>query len=47
MNEREKTEPAKREELPDEWWRKIYVAVIVTTVIVISLLWLFSRYFAA
>lgn len=39
------TEPV--EELPDDWWHKVYVAVIVTTVVVISLLWAFSRYFSS
>jgi len=34
-------------ELPDEWWYKVYVAVIITTVVVISLLWAFSRYFSS
>jgi hypothetical protein len=33
-------------ELPDEWWYKVYVAVIVTTIVVISLLWTFSNYFS-
>lgn len=35
------------EELPDEWWHKVYAAVIVTTVVVIGLLWAFSRYFSS
>ena len=34
------------EELPDDWWHKVYVGVVVTTVVVISLLWAFSRYFS-
>jgi hypothetical protein len=37
----------KAEELPDEWWYRIYLAVIVTTIIVISALWAFSRYFSS
>lgn len=34
-------------ELPDAWWHKIYVAVIVSTVLVISALWTFSKYFSS
>lgn len=34
-------------ELPDAWWHKIYVAVIVSTVVVISALWAFSKYFSS
>ncbi len=34
------------EELPDEWWHRVYYAVIVTTVLVIAALWAFSRYFS-
>jgi hypothetical protein len=34
-------------ELPDEWWYRVYVAVIVTTIIVISALGAFSRYFSS
>ena len=33
-------------ERPNEFWRKVYLTVIVTTVLVIMLLWSFSRYFA-
>ncbi|MBX3268469.1 MAG: hypothetical protein KF831_17355 [Acidobacteria bacterium] len=47
MAEKENTEVPRPEEMPDEWWYKVYVAVMVTTVAVIFLLWLFSRYFAA
>lgn len=39
------TEPV--EELPDNWWHKVYVAVIITTVVVISALWAFSKYFSS
>src|SRR5215207_7869452 len=31
---------------PDPFWRRIYIAVIVTTFVVITLLWAFSRYFS-
>jgi hypothetical protein len=44
-HETKSTEPVV--ELPDEWWYKVYVAVIITTVVVISLLWAFSRYFSS
>ena len=33
-------------EKPDSFWRPVYIAVIVTTVVVITLLWAFSRYFS-
>ena len=33
-------------ELPDEWWYRVYVAVIITTVLVIAALWAFSKYFS-
>jgi hypothetical protein len=26
-------------------WTKVYIAVVVTTIVVITLLWAFSRYF--
>ena len=35
------------EELPDDWWHRVYAAVIVTTVVVLCLLWAFSRYFSS
>lgn len=33
-------------ELPDEWWYRVYLAVIITTVVVLALLWTFSNYFS-
>ncbi|MEO6588990.1 MAG: hypothetical protein ABIP06_06655 [Pyrinomonadaceae bacterium] len=39
-------EIAKREELPDAWWYRVYVGVIITTILVISALWTFSRHFS-
>ena len=36
----------KTEELPDEWWYRIYLIVIITTVLVILALWAFSYYFS-
>ena len=35
------------EELPDSWWYRVYVAVIITTIIVISALGTFTRYFSS
>lgn len=32
-------------EMPDLFWKKVYVVVMITTVIVISALGAFSRYF--
>jgi len=47
MGSHETTKADPAEELPDEWWHKIYGAVMVTTVVVISALWAFSRYFSS
>ena len=33
-------------ERPGTFWRKIYLAVIINTVLVIAALWLFSLYFS-
>lgn len=46
MNIEEKNEIPKVEELPDDWWYRVYAAVIVTTILVITALWGFSRYFS-
>jgi hypothetical protein len=35
------------EELPDSWWYRVYLGVIITTIVVISALGLFSRYFSS
>jgi hypothetical protein len=35
------------EELPDSWWYRVYIGVIVTTIIVISALGAFSVYFSS
>jgi hypothetical protein len=35
------------EELPDAWWYRVYLAVVITTVLVISALWTFTRYFSS
>ena len=34
------------EEKPDSFWGQVYVAVLATTFVVITLLWAFSRYFS-
>jgi len=31
---------------PDAFWRRVYIAVILFTVLVVTLLWAFSRYFS-
>lgn len=33
-------------EKPTAFWNRVYIAVVITTIIVIALLWTFSRYFA-
>ena len=43
MNETSET-PKER---PDSFWNRVYIAVVVTTVVVITLLWEFSRYFGS
>lgn len=34
------------EEKPASFWRRVYIAVVITTFVVITLLWAFSRYFS-
>jgi hypothetical protein len=43
---KEGAEKVEVEELPDDWWHRVYLGVIVTTVVVISILWAFSRHFS-
>ena len=45
MQVKEINENNKVEELPDEWWYRVYLAVILTTVVVIVALGAFSDYF--
>jgi hypothetical protein len=33
-------------EKPNRFWNRVYAAVIINTVIVVTLLWAFSRYFS-
>ena len=39
-----RTEP--RDELPDEWWYRVYAAVIITTLVVVLALWAFTEFFS-
>lgn len=34
------------EEYPDAWWYRVYLAVIITTIVVIAALGYFSYYFS-
>ena len=34
------------EEKPDSFWNRVYLAVVVTTILVIAALWAFTRYFS-
>ncbi len=47
MNSEEMKEINKAEELPDAWWYRVYLMVIITTIIVISALGTFTRYFSS
>jgi hypothetical protein len=31
---------------PDEFWRRIYIAVIISDFVVVTALWAFTRYFS-
>jgi hypothetical protein len=35
-----------RDERPGSFWRRVYIAVILNTVVVVTLLWAFSRFFS-
>jgi hypothetical protein len=35
------------EERPDEFWRRVYWAVIAVTIVVITGLWAFTKYFSS
>ncbi|MCA1625394.1 MAG: hypothetical protein LC768_12400 [Acidobacteria bacterium] len=47
MNAETIKEIDKAEELPDSWWYRIYLAVIITTIVVISALGTFTSYFSS
>ncbi len=46
MKTDKKIETPISQELPDDWWYRVYAAVIVTTIIVITILGIFTRYFS-
>jgi hypothetical protein len=46
MENKEMNQKKEVVELPDSWWYRVYLAVIITTIIVISLLWFFSQHFS-
>ena len=33
-------------ERPETFWRRVYLAIVIVTFIVVTLLWLFSKYFS-
>ena len=35
------------EEKPSDFWGSVYIAVVITTFVIITLLWAFSRYFSS
>ena len=41
------TKPDPTVELPDAWWYRVYVGVIIATILVITALWAFSRHFSS
>jgi ABC-type glycerol-3-phosphate transport system permease component len=34
-------------EKPNEFWNRVYAAVVITTVVVVTALWAFSKYFSS
>lgn len=44
--ERKENDVPEAEQRPAESWRKIYIAVIINTFVVVTALWLFSHYFS-
>lgn len=43
--ENEKIKNGETEELPDAWWNKVYLLVVITTIVVIAALGAFTEYF--
>lgn len=41
-----KQEEPLTEEKPDSFWKKVYASVVAVTVLVITALWAFSRYYS-
>jgi hypothetical protein len=35
-----------RPEVPDRFWYKIYISVVITTIVVVAALWAFGQYFS-
>ncbi len=35
------------EEKLDTFWNKVYIAVVITTFVVVTAMWAFSRYFSS
>ena len=46
MKIKKDSEKIEKIEKPDEWWYRIYAAVIIFTVFVITALYLFTKYFS-
>lgn len=46
MNTEKIEEIEKAQELPDAWWYRVYLAVIITAVVIISALGFFTNYFS-
>jgi len=38
---------AEPDELPDGWWYRVYIGVIVSLVVTLTALWFFSRFFSS
>jgi hypothetical protein len=47
MKNNEMNREEKVEELPESWWNRVYIAVIITTILVITALGLFTKYFSS
>ncbi len=46
MNDEKLNETADIAELPDDWWYRVYLGVIITNILVIAALGTFTRYFS-
>ncbi|HEX8636881.1 MAG TPA: hypothetical protein VF692_02375 [Pyrinomonadaceae bacterium] len=47
MHAKEIIENEKVEEFPDDWWYRVYIGVIITTIVVILALGAFSEHFSS
>lgn len=43
----EESKATEKIELPDNWWYRVYLGVIVVNIIFIFALWSFSRHFSS